>query len=97
LIPYYLCTTHCIAHSNAHYTLFIPEKKCSFQRLHLEGHHPLGSAPRERERKGGGKKKQEQKDTQVLTFNNFFSWEPEITHHMPDAHSQVSQALSNKI
>jgi hypothetical protein len=56
----------------------------------------LGSAPRERER-GKRKKKQEQKDTQVLTFNNFFSWEPEITHHMPDAHSQVSQALSNKI
>jgi hypothetical protein len=87
---------HCIAHSNAHYTLFIPEKKCSSQRLHLEGHHPLGSAPRERER-GGEKKKQEQKDTQVLTSNKFFSWEPEITHHMPDAHSKVSQALSTKI
>lgn len=50
-----------------------------------------------RERKGKKKKKQEQKDTQVLTFNKFFSWEPEITHHMPDAHSQVSQALSTKI
>jgi len=51
----------------------------------------------EREKGGKRKKKQEQKDTQVLTSNNFFSWEPEITHHMPDAHSKVSQALSTKI
>jgi hypothetical protein len=49
------------------------------------------------EREKGGEKKQEQKDTQVLTSNNFFSWEPEITHHMPDARSKVSQALSTKI
>jgi hypothetical protein len=49
------------------------------------------------EREKGGKKKQEQKDTQVLTSNKFFSWEPEITHHMPDAHSKFSQALSTKI
>ncbi len=51
----------------------------------------------EREKGGKKKKKQEQKDTHVLTSNKFFSWEPEITDHMPDAHSKVSQPLSTKI
>jgi len=71
LIPYYLCTTHCTAHSNAHYTLFIPEKKCSSQTLHLEGHHPLGSAPRERER--GEKKHKSKKTHKYLIPINFLA------------------------